>query len=89
MNHKTLKEANEIIARAKDLSSSINRMEQDKGAPREVRILMHGMRDQGEIVVFDDPEALPGECVVRQCYQIILEDFKAERTGLFVRFKEL
>lgn len=89
MNHATYNEASEILTKAQDLTSKINRLQQYKGAPRELSILMHGARDQGVVIIFDDPDAPDGECIVIQCTKLILEDLKAERTGLELRFKEL
>jgi len=89
MTHAKYKEAGDILDRAQDLTSKINRLTQDKGAPREISILMQGARDQGVVTISHDQEALPGECIVRQCADLILVDLKAERVGLELRFKEL
>ncbi len=88
MNIKTFEEAQIIVTRAKDLTSDINRLSQDKGQPREISLLMAGALDQGIVVVGFDQEAL-GDCVVSQCHKLILRDLRAERTGLKLRFQEL
>ncbi len=88
MTHSDLKEANLIVEKAQDLTSKINRLEQDSGEPRELSILMHGPRDQGIVILFNDPDSF-GECIVSQCTKLILEDLRAERTGLEIRFKDL
>jgi len=88
MKIETLEEGVSIIDRVKDLTSKINRLEQDKGEPRELSILMHGARDQGIVILFNDPDAVDG-CIVSTCTKLILQDLRAERIGLEVRFKEL
>jgi len=57
--------------------------------PPDNNLLMQGARDQGVVTISHDQEALPGECIVRQCADLILVDLKAERVGLELRFKEL
>jgi len=86
MKIETLEEGVSIIDRAKDLTSKIDRL--SSAPPRELTILMHGMRDQGHVIIFSNDQD-PEDCIVHQCAQLILADLKAERLGLEIQFKEL